>query len=210
MLLAKTLRSSTFKLALIAIGTFGVIVSAIFSYVYLSTCAYVRSRSDRAITNEYQSLQAAYQRSGRDGLIALIARRVGDPGFAGDVYILADPASTPLAGNLTAWPSTAAAAAGWIEFRAPEPQPGATRAPLLRARFQTLPGGERLLAGRDISELDSLTDRIEMAAFSGVALIFVLAGVASVLVTRARRCWSSRSLSAWRLSAMRLPLARPS
>jgi hypothetical protein len=36
-LLAKTLTSSTFKLALIAIGTFGVIVSAIFSYVYLST-----------------------------------------------------------------------------------------------------------------------------------------------------------------------------
>ncbi len=52
MLLTKTLTSSTFKLALIAIGTFGVIVSAIFGYVYLSTSAYVRSRSDRAITAE--------------------------------------------------------------------------------------------------------------------------------------------------------------
>ena len=57
MLLAKTLTSSTFKLALIAIGTFGVIASAIFSYVYFSTSAFVRSRSDRAIMLEYSSLQ---------------------------------------------------------------------------------------------------------------------------------------------------------
>ena len=57
MLLAKTLTSSTFKLALIAIGTFGVIVSAIFSYVYLSTSNYVRSRSDRSIMAEYMNLR---------------------------------------------------------------------------------------------------------------------------------------------------------
>ena len=52
MLLAKTLTSSTFKLALIAIGTFGLIVSAILGYVYLSTSAYVRNRSDRLIMTE--------------------------------------------------------------------------------------------------------------------------------------------------------------
>ena len=42
MLLVKTLRSSTFRLALIAIGTFGVIVAAMIGYVYLATLAYVR------------------------------------------------------------------------------------------------------------------------------------------------------------------------
>ena len=75
MLLAKTLTSSTFKLALIAIGTFGVIVSAIFSYVYLSTSSYVRSRSDRAIVTEHSSLRGEYERSGREGLIELIQQR---------------------------------------------------------------------------------------------------------------------------------------
>ena len=44
MLLAKTLRSSTFRLALIAIGAFGLIVAAIMAYVYFGTLAYVRSR----------------------------------------------------------------------------------------------------------------------------------------------------------------------
>ena len=184
MLLAKTLTSSTFRLALIAIGTFGVIVSAIFSYVYLSTSSYVRSRSDRAIMTEYSSLKSAYERSGRDELIALLQQRIADSNLADNVYLLADPSSARLAGNLGAWPSAATGAGGWIEFRAPEPLPNATMRPLLRAMTGTFPGGDRLLVGRDISELDGFADQIKTAVISSVVLIFVLAGVASILVTR--------------------------
>jgi signal transduction histidine kinase len=183
-LLAKTLTSSTFKLALIAIGTFGVIVSAIFSYVYLSTSSYIRSRSDRAIVTEHSSLQDAYERTGRPGLIALVQQRIADKSLADNVYILADPSLAVLAGNLKPWPSTVTAASGWTEFRAPEPLPGATSRPLLRAMLKTFPNGDRLLVGRDISELDSFADQIKTAVISGVVLIFVLAGVASILVTR--------------------------
>jgi signal transduction histidine kinase len=43
-LLAKTLSSSTFRQALIAIAVFGLIVGALFAYVYVGTLAYVRSR----------------------------------------------------------------------------------------------------------------------------------------------------------------------
>jgi len=181
-LLTKTLTSSTFKLALIAIGTFGVIVSAILSYVYLSTSAYVRSRSDRAIMTEYSSLRGAYERSGREALIALIQRRIADPSFAGNVYLLVDSSSAVLGGNLEAWPSTVTAAGGWAEFRAPSR--GAAGPPLLRAMIATFPGGDRLLVGKDISDLDSFTDQIKTAVISSVALIFAVAGVASILVTR--------------------------
>jgi signal transduction histidine kinase len=183
-LLTKTLTSSTFKVALIAIATFGVIVSAIFSYVYLSTSSYVRSRSDRAIISEYASLQAAFQRSGRDGLIALIRQRIADNRLADNVYLVVDPSSAALAGNLGAWPSTVTAASGWTEFRAPEPLPNATNRPLLRAMLETFPSGDRLLVGKDISDLDSFADRIKAAVISGVALIFVIAGVTTILVTR--------------------------
>ena len=88
------------------------------------------------------------------------------------------------AGNLKAWPSTGVASKGWTEFRAPEPVQGATNRPLLRAMFDVLPNGDRLLVGRDISDLDSFTDQIKAAVISGVVLIFVLAEVASILVTR--------------------------
>jgi signal transduction histidine kinase len=183
-LLAKTLTSSTFRVALIAIGAFGVIVSAIFGYVYLSTSSYVRSRSDRAIMADYLSLQGAYERNGRAGLIVLIQQRMTDKSFAGGVYILVDPSLATLRGNIKVWPATVAAARGWTEFRAPEPLPNTTSRPLLRAMLETFPSGDRLLVGRDISDLDSFTDQIKTAVISGIALIFVLAGVASILVTR--------------------------
>jgi signal transduction histidine kinase len=183
-LLAKTLTSSTFRQALIAIAAFGVIVSAIFSYVYLSTSSYVRSRSDRAIVTEYSGLRDAYARSGRDGLIDLIRQRLADKGFADEVYLLVDPSSAVLAGNLKAWPQADAATRGWVEFRAPEPSPDATGRPLLRGMLDTLPDGDRLLVAKDISDLDGFTDQIKTAVALGVALIFALAAVASILVTR--------------------------
>jgi signal transduction histidine kinase len=183
-LLAKTLASTTFRQALIAIGVFGMIASAILSYVYLSTTSYVRSRSDRAIMTEYLSLQDAYVRSGRDGLIALIQQRIADKRFADSVYILVDPSSAILGGNLKAWPSTVTTTRGWTEFRASEPLPNTANRPLLRAMLGTFPSGDRLLVGMDISDLDGFTDQIKTAVISCVALIFVVAGVASILVTR--------------------------
>ncbi len=48
----------------------------------------------------------------------------------------------------------------------------------------TFPGGDRLLVGKDISDLDSFADQIKTAVISSVALIFAVAGVASILVTR--------------------------
>jgi len=183
-LLTKTLTSSTFKLALIAIGTFGAIASTIFSYVYLSTSSYVRDRSDRAIMAEHLSLLGAYERKGREGLIALIQERMADKSFADSVYILVNSSGIALAGNLDAWPPAVTAATGWAEFRAPRQSPHAANPPLLRAKLETFPNGDRLLVGKDIGDLDSFANQIRAAVISGAALIVVLAGVASVLVTR--------------------------
>ena len=100
MLLAKTLRSSTFRLALIWIAVFGAVVVALFGYVYWSTASYVRSRSDRAIAAELALLRRAYDGAGRDGLIAAIEQRIADLRLDGGVYLLADASFAPLAGNL--------------------------------------------------------------------------------------------------------------
>jgi signal transduction histidine kinase len=183
-LLAKTLTSSTFKLALIAIGTFGVIVSAIFSYVYVSTTNYVRSRSDRAIMAEYIDLRNVYEQSGREALIGLIRQRMSDKALTGHIYILSDSSPAVLAANLGQWPPTAMPLSGWTEFRAPQVSAEGTARPLVRGMINTFASGDRLLVGRDISDLDSFTGQIKAAVISGVSLIFVLAGVASVLVTR--------------------------
>jgi signal transduction histidine kinase len=183
-LLAETLRSSTLKLALISIGIFGAVVVALFFYVYWSTASYVRSRADRAIAAEQAVLQRAYDRGGRGTLVAAITRRVADERVDGGLYLLADPSYAPLAGNLAAWPSSLKDAKGWNTFSTQEWKPDAARRPLLRAAFETLPDGSHLLVGRDIEDLDAFAAKIETALALGISLIFVLAGVASLFVTR--------------------------
>jgi signal transduction histidine kinase len=183
-LLAKTLRSSTLKLALTWIGIFGAAIVALFGYVYWSTASYVRSRSDHAITMELAILQKAYLSSGRTGLIAAIAQRIADERFEGGVYLFADPSFAPLAGNLEVWPLALKGSNGWDNFSAREWKLNTAYQPLLRATFETLPDGTHLLVGEDIDDLDEFVERIKTALGLGISLVFVLAGVATVSVTR--------------------------
>jgi signal transduction histidine kinase len=54
----------------------------------------------------------------------------------------------------------------------------------VRAISITLPDGAHLLVGRNIADLDAFVRRINIALGAGIVLIFVLAGVASLSVTR--------------------------
>jgi signal transduction histidine kinase len=183
-LLVKTLRSSTLRLALICIAVFGAVVIALFGYVYWATASYLQSRADQAITAELATLQSAYTTGGRSELIAAITQHTAAPRPDGGVYLLADAAFAPLAGNLDAWPPGLRGSAGWSSFRPPQYQHETTDEPQVRATYLTLPDGSHLLVGRNIADLDSFVRRINIALGAGIVLIFVLAGVASLSVTR--------------------------
>ena len=177
MLLAKTFRSTTFKLALICIAIFGAIVFTLLGYVYWSTVSFVHSRSDRAITKELAIMQKIYASAGRSGLIAAITQRLADQCLDDGVYLLADPSFSPLAGNLADWPPAMKGSSGWGDFSTQD-------LPKLRSAFDTLQDGSHLLVGRDIGNLDEFAAKIKAAGALCIVLILVLAGVASVTVTR--------------------------
>ena len=184
MLLAKTLRSTTFRLALISIGVFGAIVIVLFGYVYWSTTSFVLSRSDSAIEAERATLRNIYDTSGREGLIQAIQRRSATARFDGSVYLLSDASFAPVAGNLKDWPALKSTGQ-WSEFST-DALDGKT-APsqhLFRATWETLPDGFHLLVGNDVSDLGRFTNEIYGALASAILLIFVLAAVASLSVTR--------------------------
>ena len=178
MLLAKTLRSSTYRQALLSIALFGAIVVALLGYVYSSTVSYVSSRSDRVIKAELAALEKTYASEGRAGLIATISQHLSDRRFEGDVYLLADPSFVPLAGNLASWPLVAKDSKGWSTFSARRDNS------TVRATFETLPDDSHLLVGENIGDLSKFTEMINVAVAFSVALIAVLAAVASVFVTR--------------------------
>jgi signal transduction histidine kinase len=181
-LLVKTLRSTTFKLALISIGVFGAVVIVLFGYVYWSTTNFVLSRSDTAIEAERATLRNIYDMNGREGLIQAIERRSSTASLEGSVYLLADQSFSPVAGNLKKWP-VVKGAEQWTEFSA-DALAQKARQLLYRATWETLPDGFHLLVGKDISDLNRFATEIYAALAFAVFLIFVLAAVASVSVTR--------------------------
>jgi signal transduction histidine kinase len=183
-LLAKTLRSWTFNLALIWIGVFGAIVIGLFVYVHQSTSSYLLGRSDRGISSQHAALRRAYEAQGRGGLIRAIEQSIADQRFEGGLYLLADPSFGAVAGNLPAWPAALRGTAGSESLSAQALKPGAENRPILRAEFETLPDGYHLLVGRDVSDLDEFASRINAAFALVVLLILVLAVAAGVQVTR--------------------------
>src|SRR5215467_13881240 len=207
-LLTKTLRSTTFKLALISIGAFGAVVIALFGYVYWSTTTFVLSRSDSVIEAEQAMLRRTYDTSGREGLIRAIDQRKAAAPLEGAVYLLASESFVPVAGNLKEWPSALDGVNKWGEFKstALTPGPSATQS-LIRAKWEIFPDGSHLLVGRDISDLDRFADEIYAALAFTILLIFALAAVASVSVTR-RTVGRIESINATSRSIMESGLGR--
>ncbi len=184
-LLAKTLRSTTFKLALISIALFGAVVIGLFVYVYWATTSFVLSRSDSAIEVERAMLRDAYDTGGRDALIRAISQRSAAARPEGGVYLLSDVSFAPIAGNLKQWPPALNGPSQWSEFSSAAFRSNASKEEgLFRATWETLPDGFHLLIGRDISDLGQFAKQISAALVIAILLIFILAAVASVSVTR--------------------------
>jgi signal transduction histidine kinase len=184
-LLTKTLRSTTFRLALISIAVFGAMVIALFGYVYWATTNFVLSRSDSAIAAEQAMLRNIYDSGGRDALTVAIEQREAVARLQGSIYLLADESFAPVAGNLKEWPPALKGEEKWAEFKSEQlnAKPGSGSA-LFRARAENLPDGFHLLVGRDVSDLGRFADEIYAALALAVLLIFILAAVASISVTR--------------------------
>ncbi len=178
MLLAKTLRSKTFKLALLSIAIFGAMLLALVGYVRWASIAYVEDGIDHAIAVDFRALEDAYARSGRDGVAKVIAQHAADHGFDDAVYLLADPKFIPLAGNLNYWPSQAKRAVGQGDLMLGKEQS------LARVAFRLLPSGDRLLVGRKFRQLKIFEERLDAIFAVSIALVLLLAATASVLVTQ--------------------------
>jgi signal transduction histidine kinase len=180
-LLAETLRSSTFKLALLAIGLFGTVMFALIGYLYWSTVSYVQNGSDPAIAAEQTILEEAFERAGRDGVVATISQHIADRRLEKGVYLLVDASLVPVGGNLTAWPPGLEGVQGWATV-VQKRTPGARS--VLRAAFATLADGSHLLVGRNVDDLETFERAIRAALAGTIGLLIVVAAVAAFSVTR--------------------------
>jgi signal transduction histidine kinase len=183
-LLSKTLRSSTLKLAFIYVILFSAAIFGLLGYVYWSTARYLYEISDRAMSAESALLTRAYEDGGQDGLVAFINRRLTDIHFNDWVYLLVDHSFGYVAGNLTAWPASLRGHEGWSTFAAADWHSEAAKPPAVRATYQALPNGYNLLVGRDTEDLDRFAGHITIALGSAALIFLVLAAAAGISTSR--------------------------
>jgi signal transduction histidine kinase len=183
-LLVKTLRSSTLKLAILYVTGFSSAIFAVLGYTYWNTINFVTENSDHAIAAESAVLRETYGISGSNGVIGLIDRRKADGFFADWVYLLADPSFHYVAGNLRQWPATLSGEPGWADFRRTEGQPQPGEQPAIRAFFQTLPDRSHLLVGRQADDLGQFRRTIATGLASAAGLFLLLAAAAGISTSR--------------------------
>ena len=178
----KLLRTSTFRLAALYLILFAVSVAALLGYVYWNTAVLLQEQTDYTIQAEVQALSDQYQLRGLNGILDTVQRRSADD--TGAVYLLAAPAGQRIAGNLDDMPVMPKGNANWIEFPL-DVQNGATRENhVARAFYTDLPGGFKLIVGRDVKSLRQFATIIRQTIFYALAIALVLGLGGGLLMSR--------------------------
>jgi signal transduction histidine kinase len=178
MRLARTLRSSSFRVALLYMALMGTSMVALLGFIHWSTAGYMGRQLDQTIEAEVEGLAEQYRTGGLVSLATALALRVDRSANGAGVYLLAGDDLTPVVGNLDRWPPAAPDAEGWVRFdlRGRGNQGDETHA--ARAKTFVLRGDLRLLVGRDVRDLEATLGLIGSALGwgSGLAAALALAG----------------------------------
>ncbi|HYE51232.1 MAG TPA: HAMP domain-containing sensor histidine kinase [Azospirillaceae bacterium] len=188
----RLLRTTTFRLALVYLALFLGSVMLVLWTVYWSTTGFITRQADESVKAEVGALLGRWQQGGVGALASAVSERAR-PGGGDGLYLLVLPTFTPLTGNLNAWPREATKD-GWVTFgvRASGEEGGGeeggeegARGDDARALAVTLPGGFRLLVGRDMGDIRRFRERLELVIGWSVALTLALGALGGLAMSRA-------------------------
>ena len=142
------IRSAGRRFAVLYALMFGASSFILAISLWYSTIGLVQRQVENAIRSDVIALtsQATPPEGGLSAVAAAITARVAAPGDAGGIYLLVDAQGGRIAGNLDEWPAALPLTDGWYQLTFTHG--GITSTGLLRT--ETLPGGARLIAGRDV------------------------------------------------------------
>jgi len=179
------LRTSTFQLAVMYMVLFATSVFILMGFIYWATAGYMSSQTDETIEAEIIGLAEQYQRQGLNGLISVIRERVARDPNGKAVYLFTARDFIKLAGNISKWPEDGEVQDGWLNFTLNDelgwPTEGTRPA---RARVFIVPGGLRLLVGRDVNEFMAVKQLVERAINFGMGITFALAMFGGIMMSR--------------------------
>jgi signal transduction histidine kinase len=157
----RLVRTHAFRLAALYFLVFAASVLGVLLFVYWTSADFVERQTEATLDAEITGLAEQYAQRGLSGLVQIVAARsAGDRGD-GIMYLVTDPSGIPLAGNIAAWPAGVPTRTGRLEFTTEARVKGRVEIHPAQGALFVIPGGYRLLVGRDISDADAFRDRIK-------------------------------------------------
>jgi signal transduction histidine kinase len=180
--LGKLFRTTAFKLTLVYLVVFSVFAAFLLGYFAWNTRRLITEQIHQTVDAEITGLSEQYRLGGIRRLVLVIDARARRPGSS--LYLVTTPAGEGLAGNVGSLAHGVLNTEGWTEteYRRLDESEGARHDALVRV-FQ-LPGGFRLLVGRDLEERERLYDIVVAAGRWSIALVIVLGLAGGFFVTR--------------------------
>jgi signal transduction histidine kinase len=181
--LGKLFRTTTFKLTLVYLVVFALFAVFLLGYFALNTRRLVTAQITDTVNAEITGLSEQYRLGGMRQLVFVIESRARRPGSS--LYLLTTFNGDSLAGNVSSLAPGVLDNPGWNETtyrRLDEGAEGPRH--LAMVRVFELPGGFRLLVGRDLEERERLYHIVLDAGRWSIAIVVVLGILGGVFVTR--------------------------
>jgi signal transduction histidine kinase len=180
--LGKLFRTTAFKLTLVYLTLFALFAAFLLGYFAWNTRRIVTQQIVETINAEIAGLAEQYSQGGIRRLVLVVDTRSRRPGS--NLYLVTTSSGEGLAGNVGSLQTGVIDRPGLTEtlYRRLDEAEGEDNRALVRV-FQ-LPGGFRLLVGRDLEERARLYDIILGAAWWSIAVVVILGLAGGFFVTR--------------------------
>ena len=183
--LGKLFRTTTFKLTLVYLTVFALFAAFLLGYFALNTRRLITEQITETVNTEITGLSEQYRLGGIRRLVVTIDARARRPGSS--LYLVTTFAGEALAGNVTALAAGTLDHPGWRETvyrRLDETEASGRPEHEALVRVFELPGGFRLLVGRDLDERERLYHIVLSAGRWSIAIVIVLGLAGGFFVTR--------------------------
>jgi signal transduction histidine kinase len=161
---------------------FALFAAFLLGYFAFNTRRLINEQIATIVDTELQLLQVQYNQAGIGRLGRSIDVRSRRPGSS--LYLVTTPMGEGLAGNVGSLEPGVLESEGWVETayrRLEEPESAEHNA---LVRVVRLPGGFRILVGRDLDERERMLHIVALAGRWSVAIVIVLGIVGGVFVSR--------------------------
>ena len=180
--LGKLLRTTAFQLTLVYLLIFIVFAASLLGYFALNTRRLITEQITTTVDTEITGLREQYNQGGIRRLVIVVDLRSRRPGSS--LYLVTTATGEGLAGNVGSLEPGVLDHPGWLEtnYRRLEAPEGSDHRALVQV--VQLPGGFRLLVGRDLEERERLFGIIANAGQWSLALVIVLGLAGGFFVSR--------------------------